>query len=275
MKITKRQLKQIIKEEVNDIRGSMLGGGQSWPPASAMPAASAFRKDEKYDPAFLEWANSLSPSPADPDFSISENVFNAFADVYKGDEAAAANETSRTFSHGRDLENHDHQQMLHYLAGSGDGGGETEVEGGWTPSGQNMADWLVSQVRTGEARRSNIENWEQKSLTGDWEGRRMRTGTLEHLTKQQLEQIIKEELQDVLQQEASMGAFARTDPDSDLVEESDMEEKAIRTAWELYGNDRGTKPDDPHPGGTDKEEAACTKRQKARQAKGRDPGNCD
>tara|TARA_Y100000310_G_C20197782_1_gene585477 strand:+ start:297 stop:584 length:288 start_codon:yes stop_codon:yes gene_type:complete len=93
------------------------------------------------------------------------------------------------------------------------------------------------------------------------------------ITKQQLKQIIKEELQDVLQQEASMGPWASSD--LDLVEESDMEERAIRTAWELYGNDRGTKPDDPHPGGTDKEEAACTKRQKARQAKGRDPGNCD
>jgi hypothetical protein len=91
------------------------------------------------------------------------------------------------------------------------------------------------------------------------------------ITKQQLKQIIKEELQAVLQ-EASMGPWASSD--LDLVEESDMEERAIRTAWELYGENRGAKPKEPHPGGTKKEDAACTKRNKIRTIKGLDQEPC-
>ena len=75
------------------------------------------------------------------------------------------------------------------------------------------------------------------------------------ITKQQLRQIIKEEIRY-------------------LQEESDMGEKAIRTAWDLYGENRGAKPKDPHPGGTKKEDAACTKRNKIRQIKDLDQETC-
>jgi hypothetical protein len=66
------------------------------------------------------------------------------------------------------------------------------------------------------------------------------------ITKSQLKQIIKEELESILSETEA------------------MKDKAIRTAWDLYEKDRGTKPEDSHPDGEKREERACKRRVKAR-----------
>jgi len=53
-----------------------------------------------------------------------------------------------------------------------------------------------------------------------------------------------------------------------------MSAAAEQSAWDLYAQDKGGKPDFPHPKGEEAGEAACKKRNKNRQARGRDPQTC-
>jgi len=69
------------------------------------------------------------------------------------------------------------------------------------------------------------------------------------LTKSQLKQIVKEELEAIL--------------------DEDIKDKAIRTAWDLYCDDRGGKPEDPHPDGEKAEERCSMRRKKKRTAQGK------
>jgi hypothetical protein len=78
------------------------------------------------------------------------------------------------------------------------------------------------------------------------------TGFRESVTKSQLQQIIREEIKHAVE------------------ESQNMKDKAIRSAWELYCNDKGgSRPDQPHPDGEKAAERCEKRRKKARLAKGK------
>ena len=53
-----------------------------------------------------------------------------------------------------------------------------------------------------------------------------------------------------------------------------MATSAEQGAWDLYAQDKGGKPEFEHPKGEEAGKAACNKRKKKRQAKGRGPQPC-
>ena len=71
------------------------------------------------------------------------------------------------------------------------------------------------------------------------------------ITKKQLAQIIREEIE------------------ATLAESDAMKDKAARSVWELFSQDKAKRPNVPHPDGEGAEKRLNAKRQKKRLAQGK------